>query len=117
MDLIQCIYKLRPDVTWFNSIVNGYSLETISSTYQSSEDIPTEPECEAIWLVIEAENLMEDQRIEDIQDEKEAVGVSKFTVAEAKAKVDERMTLVTDLDSLKVQCTWLFKKIIVYLLK
>ena len=56
MDLISCVYKLRPDVTWKDNIVNGHSLETIEKTYQSSQALPTIEECEAVEAEIESDN-------------------------------------------------------------
>lgn len=50
MDLLECVYKLRPGVTWENDQVNSYSLETIEKTYEHNDPIPTLQECEVIWV-------------------------------------------------------------------
>jgi hypothetical protein len=52
MDYVAIIKRLRPDVTWTGDAVNGFSLDTIALTYNSSDPLPTELQCVAEWAIM-----------------------------------------------------------------
>jgi hypothetical protein len=117
MDLISCIYKLRPDVTWAGNMVNGYSLEHIAKTYQSADDIPTLEECEAVWPEIEAENEAGQQRIDDIKAEQETSGLKNISIAQAHTFIDNQIDGASTIAETKEAIKAVLKKMIPYLLQ
>ena len=52
MELVLLTKRLRPDVTWKNKTVNGFSLATIKKTYQSSQPMPTIAEHNAKNIIL-----------------------------------------------------------------
>jgi len=67
------------------------------------------------WISDIAANYEED-RIKAVKTEQENSGIKNITVQDAKSIIDARMAFATDFESLKEQCTWIFKKMIVHLL-
>ena len=109
MDYIACVCKLRPDVTWEDNVVNGFSLDTIRETYQSSQAMPTVQECEAVWPEIELENQEEIKRTLDIKLGRNSGGLNRITIEEADAwllarllKAHESVALAQDIQTIKV---------------
>lgn len=63
MDILRIVYKARPDVSWKNNSINGFSLETIKEAYIGT-DFPDQMELDAAWL-----SCQEDDRIRDISEQ------------------------------------------------
>jgi hypothetical protein len=116
-DLISCIKKLRPDVTWLNDMVNGFNLETIAKTYQSADPLPTLEECEAVWPEIEAENEAGQQRIDDIKEEQKNAGLKNISIAQAHAFIDNQIDGASTIAETKEAIKAVLKKMIPYLLQ
>jgi hypothetical protein len=116
-DLLLCVKKLRPDVTWANDMVNPHSLETIAKTYQSAEPIPTLEECEAVWPEIEAEHATEKQRSIDIKAERETAGLKNISIAQAHAFIDNQIDGASTIAETKEAIKAVLKKMIPYLLQ
>ena len=101
MDLIQCIKRLRPDVTWKNNMVNGHSVTSIKKTYQSSQPIPTEQECIDAWVVIkteiEVEDVLKTQKVKNIKQAKidlKQLKINRGNQPITPAYNDERLTKI-----------------------
>lgn len=131
MDLIACIYKLRPDVTWDGDYVNGTSLETIAKTYLSNDPIPTIEECENIWPEIQEEGVVEKARLAEITEAQNTGDLKDITVNQGNdwildklQTVQDSVALVTDVATAKtamnqmlIAINDIFKKEMPYLLK
>lgn len=70
----------------------------------------------SVWT-IDPESQAEYDREEGIETEQSSSGIKDLTVEEAKQIIDNRMAMVTDYATLKTQCTWIYKKMIPYLLE
>ena len=117
MDLILCVQRLRPDVTWAGDMVNPYSLDTIAKTYQSADTLPTLAECEAVWPTIQAEIDAEAQRVADIEAEQATAGLKSVTIEQANSFIDNTIDAASTVAETREAVKTVLKKMIPYLLK
>ena len=59
MDILRAVYKARPNVTWKNNSVNGFSLGTIKAAY-IGDDFPTQTELDNAWILCQEEDAVND---------------------------------------------------------
>ena len=91
IDILECVERLRPGLSWKNHMVNGYSLETIEKTYLNPDaPLPTLAECEAVWPEIAAEHVAIKQARLDIKAEKKKSVFKGKTLSQAKKIVKDK---------------------------